>query len=163
MTRIVSIFVFLLCSACLFAQPTFLKNYSLSKDTINWGFSDIQRLTPNKLFGINRLQDGVGRSPLQFYLLDNQGNITHTQAIPFRTDNYFYSWKYQNSMYVLVSEETGGALRYPWHVLQLDTNLAIITDHILDSAMTGLNTDYNRASLTSPLRLHNGDIIFQSY
>ena len=163
MTRIVSLFVFLLCSACLFAQPTFLKNYSLSKDTINSGFLDIQRLTPNKLFGINRLQDGVSRSPLQFYLLDNQGNITHTQAIPFRTDDYIYSWKYQNSMYVLVSEETGGALRYPWHVLQLDTNLAIVTDHILDSAMTGLNKDYNSAGLTSPLRLLNGDIIFQSY
>ncbi|HRE59307.1 MAG TPA: hypothetical protein PLW09_15960, partial [Candidatus Kapabacteria bacterium] len=81
MTRIVSIFVFLFCSACLFAQPTFLKNYSLSKDTINWGFSDIQRLTPNKLFGINLLKNGVGRAQRQCYLLDNQGNITHTQAI----------------------------------------------------------------------------------
>ncbi len=163
MTRIVSLFVFLLCSACLFAQPTFLKNYSLSKDTINSGFRDIQRLTPNKLFGINLLQNGVGRAQRQCYLLDNQGNITHTQAIPFRTDDYIYSWKYQNSMYVLVAEETGGALRYPWHVLQLDTNLAIVTDHILDSAMTGLNKDYNSAGLTSPLRLLNGDIIFQSY
>lgn len=163
MTRIVYVFIFLLCSASLFAQPTFLKNYSFKKDTITSGFRDIQRLTPTKIFGINRLQDGVGRTPIQLYLLDNQGNITHTQAIPFKTGDDIYSWKHQNSIYVLVSEETGGALRYPWHVLQLDSNLTIVKDQNLDSTMTGLSNDYNRASLTTPLRLLNGDIIFQSY
>ncbi|MBK7985346.1 MAG: T9SS type A sorting domain-containing protein [Ignavibacteria bacterium] len=160
MTRIVSIFVFLFCSAGLFAQPTFLKNYSLSKDTINWGFSDIQRLTPNKLFGINLLKNGVGRAQRQCYLLDNQGNITHTQAIPFRTGDDIYSWKYLNSMYVLVSEEIGGTRQYPWHVLQLDTNTSIIKDTRLDSAALGISKEFCIIhGFAPPLKLHNGSIV----